>query len=77
MRKPYYFLDSILVKTFYFLLVLSQYEKDVVNKSGKTFVPHGGPKTTVTNSVINQNVMRSLNPENFKSVAPNLKVFTS
>ena len=58
-----------------FLLI--QYEKDVVNKSGKTFVPHGGPKTTVTNSINNQNVMRSLNPQNFKTLAPNLKIFTS
>lgn len=56
---------------------LYKYEKDVVNKSGKTFVPHGGPKSTVTNSIINQNVMRSLNPENFQAVAPKLKVFTS
>jgi len=55
---------------------LYKYEKNVVNKSGKTFVPHGGPKSTVTHSIVEQNVIRTLNPKTFKSVAPNLNIFS-
>lgn len=40
----------------------------VVNSSGKTFVPNSGPKTTLQTSVLHQNVTRSVNSTNYKSV---------
>lgn len=41
---------------------------NVVNKSGRTFMPSQGPKTTPMVSIINQNVMKSVNPTNYRSV---------
>ncbi|XP_050394507.1 UPF0602 protein C4orf47 homolog isoform X2 [Patella vulgata] len=40
----------------------------VVNKSGKTFSPSQGPKSTPCNSIINQNVIRTINIQNFRSM---------
>jgi len=39
-----------------------------VNKSGKIFMPSPGPKTAPKNSIVNQNVFRSINSTNFKQV---------
>ncbi|KAI8797079.1 UPF0602 protein isoform X1 [Biomphalaria glabrata] len=41
---------------------------NVVNKFGKTFVPPPGPKSTPCNSIINQNIMRSVNSTNYRSI---------
>ncbi|XP_052264924.1 UPF0602 protein C4orf47 homolog isoform X1 [Dreissena polymorpha] len=41
---------------------------NVVNKSGKIFMPSQGPKSTPMVSIVNQNVMKSLNPSNYRSV---------
>ncbi|XP_067938753.1 cilia-and flagella-associated protein 96-like [Watersipora subatra] len=41
---------------------------NVVNKTGKTFMPNQGPKSALTNSIINQNVVRTMNRQNYKTV---------
>ncbi|KAL5018600.1 hypothetical protein ScPMuIL_004322 [Solemya velum] len=41
---------------------------NVVNKSGKTFTPSQGPKSVPTCSIINQNVVRSINSQNYREV---------
>lgn len=41
---------------------------NVVNKSGKIFMPSQGPKTTPMVSIINQNVVKQVNPQNYRSV---------
>ncbi|KAH9513005.1 hypothetical protein Btru_035562 [Bulinus truncatus] len=41
---------------------------NVVNKFGKTFVPPPGPKSTPCKSIINQNIMRSVNSSNYRSI---------
>lgn len=40
----------------------------VVNKTGKTFYPNQGPKTAPISSIINQNVIKSVNRQNYRSV---------
>ncbi|ESO84025.1 hypothetical protein LOTGIDRAFT_210983 [Lottia gigantea] len=40
----------------------------VVNKSGKIFSPSQGPKTTPCNSIVNQNVLRTMNVQNYRSM---------
>lgn len=40
----------------------------VVNKAGKIFVPSPGPKSRPVNSIVNQNVIRSINVQNFRSM---------
>ncbi|CAG5134595.1 unnamed protein product [Candidula unifasciata] len=40
----------------------------VVNNSGRTFVPPQGPKSTPCTSIVNQNVMRSVNVQNYRSI---------
>ncbi|CAG2206766.1 UPF0602 protein C4orf47,UPF0602 protein C4orf47 homolog [Mytilus edulis] len=42
---------------------------NVVNKSGKIFVPSQGPKTTPSVSIVDQNVMRTINIQNYRSVS--------
>ncbi|ELU15220.1 hypothetical protein CAPTEDRAFT_167507 [Capitella teleta] len=46
----------------------SSHVKLVVNKTGKIFMPNGGPKTAPVNSVLDQNVVRSINKTNYKVV---------
>lgn len=41
---------------------------NVVNKSGRTFMPSQGPKTSPCKSIIGQNVSRSINNTNYRSV---------
>lgn len=41
---------------------------NVVNKSGKTFVPPMGPKTRPVNSIVDQNVLRSMNIQNYRAM---------
>jgi len=41
---------------------------NVVNKSGKTFMPTQGPKTAPQKSIINTNIVRSVNISNYRSV---------
>lgn len=43
---------------------------NIVNKSGKTFMPSQGPKSTPTVSIVNQNVLKYVfyNNENIKSL---------
>ncbi|XP_005090248.1 UPF0602 protein C4orf47 homolog isoform X2 [Aplysia californica] len=41
---------------------------NVVNKSGRIFMPSQGPKTTPCKSIVNQNVVRSVNITNYRSV---------
>lgn len=40
----------------------------VVNNSGKIFMPSPGPKSAPVSSVLNQNVIRSVNVQNYKTV---------
>lgn len=40
---------------------------NIVNKSGKIFMPSQGPKTTPSKSIVNQNVTRSVNITNYRS----------
>lgn len=40
---------------------------NVVNKSGRIFMPSQGPKSTPMVSIINQNVMKNLNTANYRS----------
>ncbi|RUS74435.1 hypothetical protein EGW08_017800 [Elysia chlorotica] len=40
----------------------------VVNKTGRTFMPSQGPKSTPCNSIVNQNVVRSVNITNYRSI---------
>lgn len=42
---------------------------NIVNKSGKTFMPSQGPKSTPTVSIVNQNVLKSINIQNYRSVS--------
>lgn len=35
-----------------------KFEHNIVNKTGKIFIPSQGPKSKVTNSIISQNVLR-------------------
>uniref|UniRef100_A0A0B6ZX50 Cilia-and flagella-associated protein 96 n=1 Tax=Arion vulgaris TaxID=1028688 RepID=A0A0B6ZX50_9EUPU len=42
---------------------------NVVNKTGRTFVPPQGPKSTPCQSIVNQNVMRSVNVQNYRSIS--------
>ncbi|KAK3091674.1 hypothetical protein FSP39_021731 [Pinctada imbricata] len=42
---------------------------NVVNKSGKIFMPSQGPKTTPTVSIVNQNVQKTINIQNYRSVS--------
>lgn len=37
-------------------------------KSGKTFIPPAGPKSVPVNSVLDQNIMRALNVQNYRTV---------
>ncbi|KAK7491210.1 hypothetical protein BaRGS_00017481 [Batillaria attramentaria] len=39
-----------------------------VNKSGKIFVPSPGPKTTPVHSIVEQNIMRSMNIQNYRAM---------
>ncbi|XP_059156791.1 UPF0602 protein C4orf47 homolog isoform X2 [Physella acuta] len=41
---------------------------NVVNKIGKQFVPPPGPKSTPCNSIVNQNVTRSVNITNYRTI---------
>lgn len=41
---------------------------NVVNKSGKTFMPSPGPKSAPVNSIVNQNVIRTINAQNYKTL---------
>ncbi|XP_069124783.1 cilia-and flagella-associated protein 96-like isoform X2 [Argopecten irradians] len=41
---------------------------NVVNKTGKIFMPSQGPKSVPTNSIVNQNVMKTINVQNYRSV---------
>lgn len=41
---------------------------NVVNKSGRIFTPSAGPKSAPVNSVVNQNVMKSVNSQNYRSL---------
>jgi len=41
---------------------------NVVNKSGKIFMPSQGPKTTPSKSIMDQNIRRSVNITNYRSV---------
>lgn len=41
---------------------------NVVNKSGKIFMPSQGPKTTPMVSIVNQNVIRTVNPMTYRSL---------
>lgn len=38
----------------------------VVNKSGKIFMPSQGPKSTPTHSILDQNVVRTINVQNYR-----------
>ncbi|XP_064613219.1 cilia-and flagella-associated protein 96-like isoform X1 [Liolophura sinensis] len=40
---------------------------NIVNKTGKTFMPTPGPKSTPVTSIVNQNVQRSINSQNYRS----------
>lgn len=40
----------------------------VVNKTGKTFMPSAGPKSAPVNSVLNQNVVKEVNNQNYKQI---------
>lgn len=40
----------------------------VVNKSGRTFVPSAGPKSAPISSVVDYNVVKSINRQNYRSV---------
>ncbi|KAK3782140.1 hypothetical protein RRG08_032897 [Elysia crispata] len=40
----------------------------VVNKTGRTFMPSQGPKSTPCNSIVNQNVVRSVNITNYRAI---------
>ncbi|XP_078318342.1 cilia-and flagella-associated protein 96-like isoform X3 [Crassostrea virginica] len=42
---------------------------NVVNKSGRTFMPSQGPKSTPTVSIVNQNVLKTINIQNYRSVS--------
>ncbi|KAL8607336.1 hypothetical protein ACOMHN_039486 [Nucella lapillus] len=39
----------------------------VVNKSGKIFMPSQGPKSVPTHSILDQNVVRTINVQNYRS----------
>lgn len=39
-----------------------------LNSGGKTFMPSTGPKSAPTNSIVNQNVVRTINSTNFRTV---------
>jgi len=41
---------------------------NVVNKSGKIFMPSPGPKTRPVNSIVGQNVVRTINVQNYRSM---------
>lgn len=41
---------------------------NIVNKTGKTFVPSSGPKTRPVNSIMGQNIIRSMNIQNYRSM---------
>lgn len=41
---------------------------NVVNSLGKTFLPPAGPKSRPVNSVLQQNIIRSVNPTNYRQV---------
>ncbi|CAL1545850.1 unnamed protein product [Lymnaea stagnalis] len=41
---------------------------NVVNKFGKTFVPPAGPKSTPCKSIIDQNITRTINSSNYRSI---------
>lgn len=41
---------------------------NVTNNSGKVFLPIPGPKSAPVSSVINQNVIRSVNSQNYKTI---------
>ncbi|XP_076458537.1 cilia-and flagella-associated protein 96-like [Babylonia areolata] len=42
--------------------------KDIVNNSGRTYMPHPGPKTRPVNSIISKNVIRSMNIKNYRTM---------
>jgi len=42
---------------------------DIVNSSGKKYVPIPGPKSAPINSVLHQNILRSVNSQNYRTVS--------
>lgn len=43
-----------------------------MNSSGKIFTPSPGPKSAPTSSIVNQNVIRSINSSNFRTIGTTL-----
>lgn len=57
--------------------VLKRWDKNVVNKMGRVYLPLSGPKSHPISSIVNYNLHRSMNVKNYKTFVPSAHSYSA